>query len=277
MPNKAVSTKGFRELIKDLKAIIEEGKQAVLKVSKKPIVQMYWKLGRRVSQEGVIEDATVREIARCLDFEESLMSRIIEFYQFWPKLCPSEQTEQSLSWGHFKYLLPIKDEKQRNFYLTRAAQEGWSRNLLAQRIKSNYYQQVKSKKSANKSKPAKLDRAPNALYLYAGKVERVVDGDTLVIHVDLGFDVWISKRIRLRGIDCPELSTPEGQRAKEFVQEQLKGCERVIIQTFKRIDIYGRYVCDLFYLAGETDKEFIASKGNFLNQRLLDEGLAKLI
>ena len=81
----------------------------------------------------------------------------------------------------------------------------------------------------------------------------------------------------MRGIDCPELKTPEGQVAKEFVEDELKDCKIVVIQTFKKIDIYGRYVCDLFYQPGETGKEKIASNGNFLNQELLDEGLAELM
>jgi endonuclease YncB( thermonuclease family) len=122
-----------------------------------------------------------------------------------------------------------------------------------------------------------LERKTKTMYLYSAIVDRVIDGDTLLLRVDLGFEVWINQRIRLRGIDCPEVSTPEGQKAKEFVENRLKNCFIVVIQTFKKIDVHGRYVCDLFYLEDETDKELIAEEGAFLNQELLDEGLAVLI
>ncbi len=45
-------------------------------------------------------------------------------------------------------------------------------------------------------------------YTYKGVVTRVVDGDTVDVDVDLGFDVWLKKqRVRLAGIDTPESRT----------------------------------------------------------------------
>jgi endonuclease YncB( thermonuclease family) len=66
-------------------------------------------------------------------------------------------------------------------------------------------------------------------------------------------------------------------RVKDFVEVKLKDCFIVVIQTFKKIDVYGRYVCDLFYLEDETDKEFIAEKGNFLNEELLSAKFAQQV
>ena len=45
------------------------------------------------------------------------------------------------------------------------------------------------------------------MYTYKAKLDRVVDGDTVDAHIDLGFDITIHKRIRLAGIDTPESRT----------------------------------------------------------------------
>ena len=44
-------------------------------------------------------------------------------------------------------------------------------------------------------------------YIYRGKLERVVDGDTIDALIDLGFDTWVKKRIRYKGIDTWESRT----------------------------------------------------------------------
>ena len=45
------------------------------------------------------------------------------------------------------------------------------------------------------------------MYEYNAKLDRVVDGDTVDAMIDLGFDTWVHKRIRLEGIDAPETRT----------------------------------------------------------------------
>ena len=44
-------------------------------------------------------------------------------------------------------------------------------------------------------------------YIYRGKLERVVDGDTIYALIDVGFDIWVKKRIRYKGIDTWESRT----------------------------------------------------------------------
>ena len=93
--------------------------------------------------------------------------------------------------------------------------------------------------------------------------------------VDQGFYYELEQKLRLRGIDAPEISTSGGRRAKRIVQKKLSGCEFVVIKTYKS-DKYDRYLTDLFYLAGEKDAAKVAASGKFLNQELLDEGLARV-
>ena len=44
-------------------------------------------------------------------------------------------------------------------------------------------------------------------FIYRGKLERVVDGDTIDALIDVGFDIWVKKRIRYKGIDTWESRT----------------------------------------------------------------------
>lgn len=66
------------------------------------------------------------------------------------------------------------------------------------------------------------------MYEYNCKISRVVDGDTVDVDIDLGFDTWrCGERIRLYGIDTPECRTRNAQEkaagllAKEFVEQML--------------------------------------------------------
>ena len=111
-------------------------------------------------------------------------------------------------------------------------------------------------------------------FTFVAQVERVVDGDTLVVWVDCGFGLWIRRRLRLRGIDTPELSNPAGRAARDFVRTQLAGLPFVVITT-TRPDKYGRYLADVFYERDATDPAVVAREGAFLNQQLLSNHLAE--
>ena len=113
-----------------------------------------------------------------------------------------------------------------------------------------------------------------AFYSYRAYVERVIDGDTLWLDVDCGFQVWTRQKVRLRGIDTPELLTKEGQEAKAFVASALSENTSVAITTTKP-DKYDRYLADLFYLPGIGKAEDALRNGWFLNGELLKKGYAK--
>ena len=121
--------------------------------------------------------------------------------------------------------------------------------------------------------PPPLERPAPGLHTYTGIVEKVVDGDTLDVRIDLGFDVWRVERLRLRGIDAPEMNTPAGRAAREFVERALADCELVAFRTYKT-DIYARYIADVFYDPAARERTAIVTQGRFLNQELLDAGQA---
>jgi len=83
---------------------------------------------------------------------------------------------------------------------------------------------------------------------YVREVKSVVDGDTIDVVIDLGFNVLFEQRVRLAGIDTPESRTSDkfektlGIEAKEYLKKQLKEAKSVIIKTEKMdsSEKYGR-------------------------------------
>lgn len=104
------------------------------------------------------------------------------------------------------------------------------------------------------------------MYTYNGIITHVVDGDTMDIQLDLGFKISFNIRVRLAAINCPELSTQEGQQAASFVRQFENS--QVVVNTVKdRKDDYGRY---LAYVTVNYNNQLTQ-----LNQLLLDLNLAK--
>jgi len=89
------------------------------------------------------------------------------------------------------------------------------------------------------------------------KVTNVVDGDTIDVEIDLGFDISFSSRVRLAGIDTPESRTTNkaekvlGLEAKEYVKSKVKEAKSVVIKTEKMdsSEKYGR-ILGWLYLDG---------------------------
>ena len=121
----------------------------------------------------------------------------------------------------------------------------------------------------------RVDDATKAgLFTYAAGLRRVIDGDTLVVALEVSPGVFLEQKLRLRGLDCPELSTPEGKAAKRFVDELVAKSAGVVINTTKP-DKYDRYLADVF-LIGTTDQsaEGPTKADIFLNHALLEHGHA---
>jgi micrococcal nuclease len=111
------------------------------------------------------------------------------------------------------------------------------------------------------------------MYTYKAIVVRVVDGDTVDLDIDLGFDVWLkNQRVRLYGIDTPEIRTRDldekemGRLAMEFVEAMCPIGSEVLIQTTLSGSRgkYGRLLGTIF----------IDSGAGSVNKLLLDNHLA---
>ena len=83
---------------------------------------------------------------------------------------------------------------------------------------------------------------------YVKKVSKVVDGDTIDVDIDLGFDISFSSRVRLAGIDTPESRTTDkiekalGLESKEYLKKAIDASKTVVIKTEKMdsSEKYGR-------------------------------------
>lgn len=111
------------------------------------------------------------------------------------------------------------------------------------------------------------------MYQYKAKVERVVDGDTIDLIIDLGFKITTHQRIRLAEINTPEIfsvkkDSPEyekGMAAKLFVEKRLAdNNNEVIVETTKVTGKFGRYIGTIR----------LADNEESLNKELVDNGLA---
>jgi micrococcal nuclease len=110
-------------------------------------------------------------------------------------------------------------------------------------------------------------------YIYRIKsVLKVVDGDTIDASIDLGFDISLSKRIRLAGIDTPESRTRNleekalGLESKEWLKKALEGAKDILIKTELpgSTEKYGRIIGHLFINGQETS----------LNNQMITSGYA---
>jgi len=112
------------------------------------------------------------------------------------------------------------------------------------------------------------------MYEYSATLKRLIDGDTMDLIIDLGFKMTTEQRIRLKGIDTPEIwrqkknseEYKNGMKAKTYVENRLKENRNIIkIRTEKEPGVYGRYIAEV--MLSDSDIS--------LNEELLRKGLAK--
>ena len=114
------------------------------------------------------------------------------------------------------------------------------------------------------------------MYTYRAKLLRVIDGDTVDMQVDFGFYLGQRWRLRLAGLNAPEVRGPErpkGLVATEFVKQRLEGAERSVVQTTKK-GKYGRYIADIYYGPASIAWEEMVEEGAWLNEELIKAGHA---
>lgn len=110
-------------------------------------------------------------------------------------------------------------------------------------------------------------------YIYDAMALRVVDGDTLDVEIDLGLDVRHRTRLRLYGLDAPELHArdPRERERAEAARDrliELVADRPLILRTIKdHREKYGRYLAEVTARGHEDQLVDV-------NRTLLDEGLA---
>ena len=107
-------------------------------------------------------------------------------------------------------------------------------------------------------------------YVFPARSVRVVDGDTLILEISVGFYLTTTHSVRLLRVNAPEMKTPtyaEGHAAKAYVEAWLAegaiGDWPYVVETHKS-DVFGRYLAEVWRL----------SDGTNLSDALLDSGNA---
>jgi micrococcal nuclease len=102
------------------------------------------------------------------------------------------------------------------------------------------------------------------------RINKVIDGDTVDVDIDLGFGITSTQRVRLKDIDAPEIRSSDleekkkGFEAKIWLEDKLARKGEWIIETYKE-DKYGRILGILYYVSDPVT----------INERMLNEGIAK--
>ena len=107
---------------------------------------------------------------------------------------------------------------------------------------------------------------------YVKKVSKVVDGDTIDVDIDLGFDISFSSRVRLAGIDTPESRTTDkmekalGLEAKAYLKHEIESAKKVVIKT-EKMDSSEKYGRILGWV-------FLDDSAVSLNEKMINDGHA---
>lgn len=113
------------------------------------------------------------------------------------------------------------------------------------------------------------------MYIYNAKITRVIDGDSFVADVDLGFGLTANMKLRAKDLDTPELfrainddERTRAYAAKQYAEDLLLG-RSVTIKTYK-MDGFGRYEA-VIYLDGHEDDFAIRMKTAGHEKKLGDQ------
>ena len=136
-----------QSLMLDLRQIIEQARGHVAATANYELTMMYWHIGDRINREVLGNDraeygkqivATVSQQLQAeygeKGFEKSSITRMMKFAKLFPNKQIVATASQQLSWSHFVEVIPLKDDLQREFYLTLASSERWSVRRLRKEI-----------------------------------------------------------------------------------------------------------------------------------------------
>jgi len=232
-------------------------------------ISTLWRLGRRIERERTAthagyHNAVLRDLARDTAVSHRNLQYAVTFYRAYPT-----QPRLPLSWGHYRLLLDRPTAEQRLHYQQRAVNEKLAVHQLATIIAVDQLPQGDTSTS--------LPRPALTRYLYEAIVDNVVDGDTVDLRIDVGFEILRQGRFRLASINCAELSstnTDEARAARDFVYTRLLSAKSIAVLTERHKDQHGRYVAHLFYSTTTLPTETCFTQGTHLNAELVETGHA---
>ncbi|MCP5510785.1 MAG: thermonuclease family protein [Leptospiraceae bacterium] len=310
-----LSKSEYKALLSEITSIYQSSLEDSDSDWNKSILYGNWSIGKKITElfdstDSRYGEEIITSLSKDLNSKvgKGFSPRNLRSFHKFYKTYPKTQINPILSWSHYSILITIEDPKQRKSLETKAIQKKLSfrdlRSLtlskktsdqaylpdLLPRPELNLYQykliypfpENPSLLFLDLGFDVSINLPPSygtvatvPSYTYKAHLKRVIDGDTLEVLIDLGFSNYITQRLRLKSLDTPELPTPEGVKAKKFVEKSLKDSKFLIIKTHSH-DKYDRYLVDVFYLPGDVTEEDVIQKGRFLNQEILDEGMGRV-
>ncbi|MBR6083813.1 MAG: DUF1016 family protein [Salinivirgaceae bacterium] len=141
-----------RNLVNDIKALINEARLHVVRSVNTAMVITYWEIGRRIVEEeqngsnrAEYGKYIIQSLAEALTVEfgngfgETNLKYFRQFYLTFPI---RHALRGELSWTHYRQLIRVENEDARTFYMNEAAECGWSSRQLERQINSFYYQRL---------------------------------------------------------------------------------------------------------------------------------------
>ena len=294
---------GYQKILTQVQKEIQKTEKNIVQTVNRQKVEMCWQIGKIIDQHLLKNDRAeygnhfFLRLAQDAKIAERALYQMRGFYKAYPKL---PKDEKGLNWSHYRNLATIKDEEQRKQLEDLTLTENLDSNALRRTIKKSKPRKGQAKKlrvtrgkisTYTFTKSGEIDLGFNIFleksfanlqqvreskggeYTYKAELERVVDGDTIHVKLDLGFGIKHHEILRLAKINAAESETTEGKKATTALKKILKDLPFLIVKTNKT-DIYGRYIADVFYGKGSPEK--VAENGEYLNQLLLDRGLVEI-
>jgi len=142
------------DLLRELRELIEEARAVVALTVNAGLTMLYWQIGDRISREvlsgkrGNYGKEIIATLSQQLSqdygngYSYSALTRMIKFVEVFPDQAIITTLSQTLSWSHFREILPLNKPLQRDFYAEMCRVERWSVRTLRKKIGSMLYERT---------------------------------------------------------------------------------------------------------------------------------------
>jgi len=136
----ALSESQYAKLVRDIRRILEEGRQRAVWAAQQELVNTYWQIGKRISEENMTQNAgcnaaVLEGLAGELQMDISTLRRSVKFFQTYAQATSS----LNINWSHYKQLIPIDDGRERRWYEGLVEREKLTSLRLKDAIQNNRY------------------------------------------------------------------------------------------------------------------------------------------
>lgn len=142
------------KLLTDIRQLIESTKSQVAVTVNSAMTIMYWHIGTRINREllggerAAYGKQVVANLSKLLQdeygrgFDNKNLHRMMQFAEVFPDFEIVAPLVRQLSWSHFLQIIPLEDKLKRDFYLTMAADQRWSKRTLKAKIDGMLYERT---------------------------------------------------------------------------------------------------------------------------------------